>query len=194
MNEVFPMYKLFHKMPQGNKKFTDWYPEVLEQARRCPLENYTPERAARDAITMQTSSSRLRKKALTDGPSFEELIKLGCTLESTDKQAAVMSHTESVRHIKKDKLKLPQKKIICDSCRYDKEKDHRKGLCPAKGKQCVICKKTGHFAQSKTRKNEKHVRSVIKTESPLENTSSDTESDDEIGHIIVGAVKNWRNQ
>ena len=62
MNEVFPMYKLFHEMPQGNKKFTDWYPDVLEHARRCPLENYTPERAARDAITMQTSSSRLRKK------------------------------------------------------------------------------------------------------------------------------------
>ena len=29
---------------------------------------------------------------------------------------------------------------------------------------------------------------MIKTESPLENTSSDTESDDEIGRIIVGAV------
>ena len=35
MNEVFPMSKLFHEMPQGNKKFTDWYPEVLEHARRC---------------------------------------------------------------------------------------------------------------------------------------------------------------
>ena len=29
---------------------------------------------------------------------------------------------------------------------------------------------------------------MIKTESPLENTSSGTESDDEIGRIIVGAV------
>ena len=53
----------------------------------------------------------------------------------------------------------------------------------------MICKKTGHdFARSKSCKNEKHIRSVIKTESPLENTSSDTEPDDEIGHIIVGAV------
>ena len=42
--------------------------------------------------------------------------------------------------------------------------------------------------QSKSCKNEKHVRSVIKTENPLENTSSDTESDDEIGRIIVSAV------
>ena len=43
MNEVLPMYKLFHEMPQGNKKFIDWYPEVLEHACRCSLQNYTPE-------------------------------------------------------------------------------------------------------------------------------------------------------
>ena len=52
----------------------------------------------------------------------------------------------------------------------------------------MICKKTGHFAQSKSCKNEKHVRSVIKTESPPENTSNDTESDGEIGCIVVSAV------
>ena len=34
INEVFPMYKLFHQLPQGNKKFSDWYPEVLEHAQR----------------------------------------------------------------------------------------------------------------------------------------------------------------
>ena len=116
MNEVFLMYKLFNEMPKANKRFTDWHPEILEQARRCPLENYTPERAVRGAITMQTSSSRLRKK----------LIKLGCTSESTDKQVADMSHTENVRLIKKDQFKLTQK-IICDSFGYDKEKAHRNG-------------------------------------------------------------------
>ena len=116
-NEVFLMYKLFNEMLQVNKRFTDWHPEILEQARRCPLENYTPERAVRGAITMQTSSTRLRKK----------LIKLGRTSESTDKQAADMSHTENVGQIKKDQFKLPQKKIICDSFDYDKKKAHHNG-------------------------------------------------------------------
>ena len=32
INEVYPMYKLFYEMPQGNKHFIDWYPEVREQA------------------------------------------------------------------------------------------------------------------------------------------------------------------
>ena len=40
------------KCPKAIKWLTDWYPEVLEQARQCPLTDYTPERAVRDAITM----------------------------------------------------------------------------------------------------------------------------------------------
>ena len=77
-------------MPQENKKFSDWYPSVYNQAQRCPLEGYTPEQVAIDAITMQTSRSRLRKKALTEGPDYVTLVKLGCILETTDKQAADM--------------------------------------------------------------------------------------------------------
>ena len=47
---------------------------------------------------MQTSSAlssaRLRKKALTDGPDFKILVKLGCTLEKADKHASTMMVTE----------------------------------------------------------------------------------------------------
>ena len=79
-------------MPQGSKRFSNWYRQVVEQARRCPILDYTPERAARDVIAMQTSSSRLRRKVLTDGPDFQTLVKLGCTLENTDK------HNEETKH------------------------------------------------------------------------------------------------
>lgn len=153
------MYKLFHQLQQGNKKFSDWYPEVLEHAQRCPLEDYTVERAARDAIAMQTSSSRLRKKALRDGPDFKTLVKLGCTLESADKQAAVMMETEPVRNVKKETRKS-SKHVLCYTCGYEKERAHRKGYCPAKGKKCAACNKIGHFAKSQACKGSKHIRSV----------------------------------
>ena len=28
INDVFPMYRLFHQMAQGQRKFSDWYPEI----------------------------------------------------------------------------------------------------------------------------------------------------------------------
>ena len=127
-------------MPQGSKTFTDWYPEVLEHACRCPLENYTPERAARDAIAMQTSSSRLRKKALTDGPSFEELIKLGCTLGSTDKQAAVMSHTEVLDRSKKINSSYPRRKIFVTAVDMIRKKPIARGLSSKRQAMCGLQK------------------------------------------------------
>ena len=95
-NEVFPKCRLFYQLPKGNKKLSNWYPEVLEHA-QCPLEDCV-ERTAREAVAMQTSSAlssaRLRKKALTDGPDFKTLVKLGCTLEKADKHASTMMVTE----------------------------------------------------------------------------------------------------
>ena len=188
INEVFPMYKLFHQLPQGNKKFSDWYPGVLEHAQRCPLEDYTVERAARDAIAMQTSSARLRKKALTDGPDFKTLVKLGCTLESADKQAAAMMQTEPVRNVKKEKHKS-SKQVLCYTCGYEKERSHRKGYCPAKEKKCAACNKIGHFAKSQACKGSKHIRSVDNSNNSDSSTgASDSESDDEIGRITVGSL------
>ena len=47
-NEVFPKCRLFYQLPKGNKKLSNWYPEVLEHA-QCPLEDYV-ERTAREAV------------------------------------------------------------------------------------------------------------------------------------------------
>ena len=34
-NQAMAKFKLFKEMPQGNKKFAEWWPEILEQAERC---------------------------------------------------------------------------------------------------------------------------------------------------------------
>ena len=69
---------------------------VYEQAKQCNLAEYTPERAARDAMTMQTDNNQLRKRALAEGPSFENFVKLGIAMESATAQAGKMERTESV--------------------------------------------------------------------------------------------------
>ena len=81
INNVYPMCKLFQGMPQGEQQFSDWVPQVLKQAHLCSLDDYTPERAARDAIVMQTSNAHLRKIVFAEGTSYDKLVKLGCALD-----------------------------------------------------------------------------------------------------------------
>ena len=134
---------------------------------------------------MQTSDSRLRKKALTEGTDYNTLVKLGCTLESTDSQANEMNVSEKVRNLKSKS----NKKTTCSRCGYFKEWAHKKGQCPAIGQKCAVCKEVGHFAKSKTCSGiKKKVRSIPTDETGSHGDNSDTESDEEIGRVLIAAL------
>ena len=111
-NELFPIYNLFTRMPQGKKPTRSWMQEVLDAAKRCKFSStctancvgaYTAERAARDAVVFQTSNDRLRKKALAEAPDFTELLKIGQSMETAEYQADKISTEEyssaSSRHV-----------------------------------------------------------------------------------------------
>ena len=110
INEVYPVYKLFCEMPQGKLSFTDWYPKVLEQARLCNFEGYDATKAARDAMVIQTSNHKLRKKALAEGNDFSSFCKYGIAMEASTAQADINEKTEdmSVSRIKEETRKKAQ--------------------------------------------------------------------------------------
>ena len=133
----------------------------------CDFTGYTAERAARDAMTIQTSDNKLRKKALTEAPMYAQFIKAGTAIESSKAQAEKMEENtmdERVNYV--DKQKRYSKKRLdtfrskppvgnkasehreCDFCSYDPRTSHKKGKCLAKGKRCNQCKKH-HFAHAK---------------------------------------------
>ena len=102
-NELFPIYNLFQRMPQGKKPIRLWMQEVLDAAKRCKLSStcgancagaYTAERAARDAVVFQTSNERMRKKALAEAPDFTQLLKIGQSMETAESQAEKISFEE----------------------------------------------------------------------------------------------------
>ena len=138
---------------------------------------------------MQTSDKRLRKKALTEGSDFNALVKLGCTLETTDKQAVEMSQAEQVRNVGSG----PKQKnaSICDNCGYERERAHSKGSCPAKGKKCAACNGIGHFAKTKLCKGSQKVRNIGSNGNQYKansDTDSGSDSDNDVGRVIVGSV------
>ena len=162
INEVYPVFKLFCEMPQGQMPFTEWYTKVLDQANLCNFANYTAKKAARDAMTMQTNNHKLRKHALAEGAEFDDFVKYGIALESSSSQAQNIEKQESVNWVgsrrapKKPNMRdssgrgkqtenVPK---ICDFCGYERKRAHAKGKCPAKGKRCNDCKKKHHFAKS----------------------------------------------
>ena len=159
INEVYPVYKLFCEMPQGRKSFSDWYPKVLEQAQLCNFDGYTAEKAARDAMTMQTENHRLRKCALAEGPDFQTFVEQGLALESATTQAKKIEKSIAAYHINRVFQQPHEKRVhpnqnsnqpnYCDFCGYEPRKAHKRGRCPAKGKKSHVCDKKHHFSHAK---------------------------------------------
>ena len=62
-NRTAAVFKLFTGMPQGEKTFDAWHKKVYEAAKQVDWDGYDAERAAVDAIVMQTRSAKLQQKA-----------------------------------------------------------------------------------------------------------------------------------
>ena len=67
-NPTAAMHKLFSSMVQANQTF-DVCHKVYEFAKTVDWTNFNQEKATVDAIVMQTSSGKLRQKAIQDNPT-----------------------------------------------------------------------------------------------------------------------------
>ena len=72
-NHTAIVYKLFTGFPQGTQTYDSWHRKVYEHAKLGEWEDYTAEKAAADAIIIQTSSVKLREKALQSNPTYDEM-------------------------------------------------------------------------------------------------------------------------
>ena len=74
---------------------------------------YDHDKAAVDAIVMQTSSGKLRQKAIQDNPTYEELVKMGISQEQAEKKADTLPDGEGdqiTRAVQEEIRKLKDKK------------------------------------------------------------------------------------
>ena len=59
--------------------------------------DYNHERVLVDGIMMQTSSGKLRRKALQDNPGYETLTKMGISLEQAKGKAEATQFTRALQ-------------------------------------------------------------------------------------------------
>ena len=203
-NRTSAVFKLFNGHKQGKMSFEAWHTQIYKAAQLIDWEGYGAEKAAVDAIIMQTSSVKLQQRAIQENPSYEELVNLGIAQEQAKKKAGDMpdQEDEKVRRIRQNKPKKDGKKrnekkqdtqqgqrAKCDSCRWAKCKGGN--TCSAKDRTCNACQQVGHYAKSKK-------CTATLTTAKLESASeSDTDSEESVGRIMseqVGRIQNEQEE
>ena len=175
VNLSMAMFKLMHTK-QGTKSVTEFLSDIDELATQCQFaeQPYTKDRAMKDAYIFGTSDDKLRKDALAKDLDYKTLRttalgyeqsrnasgQITSASETAVKQvnysqeqvdeivARVMAGKYSNRSQANTDRKPESHTTKCPSCPPN-YRPHAQGRCPAKGKQCAVCKEKDHFAKSR---------------------------------------------
>ena len=151
-------------------------------------------------MILQTSSPKLRERALQDNINCEDLLILGIAKEQSQKGAALLEKasgqdpllmsctTEEVCHLQLENQKLRSHKPTqpCFCC--GSETCTKRQTCPAVGKQCANYSKMNHFAQvCQSKPKEKKWKPKPRRHQKLGRLASIEESDSEesSGRIVL---------
>ena len=127
-----------------------------------------------DEIKMQLvencRSSRIRRKAFRDDPNLEDLMKYARALEISDHHSSELEkqHRQETVYYTAPREHQPNRTSkasrVCYNC--GGTYPHQTNPCPAIGKTCNICSKTGHFARvCKSKSTSKPARGKSQTTS-----------------------------
>ena len=89
-NSVVQQNLLLASFPQGTKTFDRWSKEITNAAKLIDYTKYNWKQAAVDATLLQTSSLKLRERALQENVSCDDLLTLGIAKEQSAKGAALL--------------------------------------------------------------------------------------------------------
>merc|ERR1711888_180883 len=84
-NHSMARFKLMREMPQSGRVFSEWWPQIKEQADRCVWSGYDAKMAASDAILQQCDDKRLQK-IIAENLTFESIVKTGVAMEQGNKK------------------------------------------------------------------------------------------------------------
>ena len=85
-NQALARFSLLNQMSQQWSMFAEWFPKIRDQAGRCVWTDYNEDSAARDAILIHMSNTRLQKKIIAEDLSYEDTVKCGLAMEHSKKK------------------------------------------------------------------------------------------------------------
>ena len=141
----------FRKLSQrAGETVSQFATRLREQAEFCKFDD--SDEQIRDQLVERITDDRLREKLLgTSGLTLDKALEMARQFETTELSAKGMSSSASAFRVSSSNQKSRSvhtpvtKRIQCYNCGGDhKAKDES---CPARGKECRRCHKTGHFAK-----------------------------------------------
>ncbi|KAI4890019.1 hypothetical protein NFI96_007835 [Prochilodus magdalenae] len=186
-NPIFARYKFHEEMQDSGESFEHFVTELKLLVKDCDYAN--SDEMVRDRIVFATNSPRVREKLLSQGPelTLEKAIDIGLSHELAQLQLKAMaSDSQEVHAIHRrtnkqsfakqaNKPNESQKMFNkgCGACGGNHSK-HKE--CPAKGKQCLKCKKYNHFAKVCRTKSYPPSKNEHKEVHSVRETQDDSES------------------
>lgn len=198
--------RVFRKICQGiDEKFDQFVMRLRTQAAKCEFKNESLEESLIDQIVEGCSSSLLRKKILSEEKTLDEIVMIGCTLESVAIQSQSFqsslnqSHQSEILRVNDNKnMKSSSSKLWklkCFKCNSNKHLANDIS-CPAKNQQCNSCKRKGHFAvvcrmqnkhfdSRRTDGTTKRIRTIENDDEDKENVKRVKDSEEYIFHLGI---------
>lgn len=185
----FEVYKFRQAKQETSEKIDPYHTRLRKLCENCEFADNDKE--IKSQIIQGCSSTRLRRKALREELSLDDLIKAARALELSESQASQIENstaeTNAVTRRKYKPRKQQQQFVKMEKHRNTKcrncgnEYPHKNAKCPAEGKLCNYCHKKNHF-ESVCRSKKRQTKS--KTVHNVDNNSSS--SDDETGSYLFG--------
>nr|XP_054766865.1 uncharacterized protein LOC129274024 [Lytechinus pictus] len=168
-NVVFERHA-FRQAVQSDDETVDEYmycTRLRVLAASCAFGEHTDEHIHDQIVDKCTSSSLRRKLLRTDDLKLDDLLSIARATESADRQAGVMGASggtsESACVIKGGTVRQPHRSDrqvrqpkssesvnnhdnICGNCGILGHRPGDRG-CPAQDRECLVCKRVGHFAR-----------------------------------------------
>lgn len=151
-NPIFARYKFHEKTQASGESFEHFVTDLKLLVKDCGYDK--SEEMVRDRIVFGTNSPHVREKLLSQGPelTLDKAIDIARSYELAKSQLKAMSNDNHEVHAVRHKSGKPAAQMrksktndkTCTACggNHDKQTE-----CPAKGKQCLKCKKLNHFAK-----------------------------------------------
>lgn len=192
VNTAYEEYNFRQAKQQHGETIDAYHTRLRQLAQTCEFANVDKE--VKTQIIIGCSSQRLRRRALRDNPNLKDLLAAGRAQERSEAQAESVEKGESTvnslrheqnktKHFHKPQHQKPKSSYPPDNTRNRQKSSgpttqstcrncggsfpHSRE-CPAKGKECRACGKTGHYAKvCRSHPKRQHVRHLTETDESL---------------------------
>ena len=159
-NVTIQRFKFLTARQDDDESFDNFVTRVRRLSEECEFGNQVQNPLIKDIIIIGIRDKKLQEALLKDGDiDLNKVIKQGRAREAAKLHVKDMNKSRTSEKATVDRLQAFNTAYITN-CKYCRG-NHKKGSCPAYGRQCHNCQRIGHFSKSCKQKRKTTVKRKI---------------------------------